>query len=340
MRIVLLMLALTTTVAHADGKPEKLRLGIGNFRGKLDGMTLVFAADERGGTRATWMLELSTWSTTATEVVIPLAVSRDIAVTALSMSQGDEAPLHGEALEPRVARQLYRDIVEGRADPALLEVVPSQGGDRLRLRVFPLTKQVPARVTVQLWIPGSHEIELDPGSRIVPRVEIHDDVRTGLWSRVAKPQTWTLTSLATGEPDDLRQVTRDRSLLARFSRPILNAFDRWARQNPRTLGRYFHERVAVTPGSLDCHTTFYPARQKAKLATVFDEPVAEEHARLAHDEEVLAVPVDDDLDRPRPDHRGRRVVTVGDARVADGEVDVDGDAVTIDDVCGQRPCGR
>jgi hypothetical protein len=137
------------TVAHADD----LKLG------RVQGGTIRVVADEPVENLVGWTLHVATKAREMREVVIPIEVPRDISISHLEMRLStDDDPLVGELLAATEARETYRMIVENYSDPALLEWVAStETSHQLLLHVYPVTREVPAQVTL-LGVRGEPQV--------------------------------------------------------------------------------------------------------------------------------------------------------------------------------------
>jgi hypothetical protein len=70
-----------------------------------------------------------------------------MAATGLSIAMGREAAMTARALTAQSASGIYQQVVSHIRDPALLEIT-EEGG--MQLSVFPVTRGVPVRITIEL----------------------------------------------------------------------------------------------------------------------------------------------------------------------------------------------
>jgi hypothetical protein len=81
------------------------------------------------------------------EVTVPIDLPMGMAATGLSIAMGRDAAMSARALRAEDASGVYAQVVREIRDPALLEIT-EEGG--MKLSVFPVTRGVPARVTIEL----------------------------------------------------------------------------------------------------------------------------------------------------------------------------------------------
>lgn len=141
MRMLLALLFVVGNVAHADD------LKVGAVRGgsvhRIDASSEAFDGFEA------WGIQVRTTSKEPRELVIPITVPHDLAITRLTMrlSTDEDNPLVSEVIASGEALESYRQIVESWSDPALLEwVSTTERGHQLRLHVFPVSREVPAKI--------------------------------------------------------------------------------------------------------------------------------------------------------------------------------------------------
>jgi hypothetical protein len=96
---------------------------------------------------ATLKVVLTTKEATAQELVVPIAVPAGMVVTGLSIRIGRDTPMIAQPLLASSARDVYDDVVAQLRDPALLEITRT---GTMRLSVYPVTRDTPARVTIEL----------------------------------------------------------------------------------------------------------------------------------------------------------------------------------------------
>lgn len=95
---------------------------------------------------ATMSFVLTTKSQSPEEIIVPVTIPDDMVITGLTIRIGREERLVARPLLPRYARRAYAEVVSELRDPALLEAT-----DRgIQLSVFPITRNTPARVTLEL----------------------------------------------------------------------------------------------------------------------------------------------------------------------------------------------
>jgi len=81
------------------------------------------------------------------EVTVPIEIPIGMAATGLSIAMGDDAGMSAVPLRAELARGVYNDVVREIRDPALLEI---DADGTMMLSVFPLTRGLPARITIEL----------------------------------------------------------------------------------------------------------------------------------------------------------------------------------------------
>ena len=103
--------------------------------------------------RITLSFTLATPDSMGRNIVLPIEVPRDVAVTGLKLQLGAGTSIASFVWnEP--ARDGYDKIVDRERDPALLELQTSNATHhQMWLRVFPVTADTPARVTIELVAP-------------------------------------------------------------------------------------------------------------------------------------------------------------------------------------------
>jgi hypothetical protein len=149
---------LVSTVLAGSLPIEPSRISLGTPKdGSITGLAIT-ARNHPGHIHVTVWMELSTRSKTPVEVTVPLGVSRAISVTGLVL--GTEV---GSVEDAGVARNRYENTVRAIRDPALLE----QKGDRLALRVFPLTRETTSTVKIELALPYGAPLVIATGNRSV-----------------------------------------------------------------------------------------------------------------------------------------------------------------------------
>ncbi len=201
------------TMAHAESfvergasavepsaMPARIRFGTPAPLVKLDRVAIQLRVDD-DHVMATLELELSTKVTTLQETAIELELPAGTRASGLvvAINGTRESAFLREA---GAARTKYVDTVAQVRDPALLELVdPASKGsasarDRFKLSVFPIAAGKPAIVQVQLELPRSTVLELDPGMQTIEHVDVELEkafqVTRASWARVAKPKTLLL----------------------------------------------------------------------------------------------------------------------------------------------------
>ncbi len=120
---------------------------------------------------ATLKVVLTTKEATAQELVVPIAVPAGMVVTGLSIRIGRDTPMIAQPLLASSARDVYDDVVAQLRDPALLEITRT---GTMRLSVYPVTRDTPARVTIELT--SMHTVEgLARVDRVTSLVAVPDE---------------------------------------------------------------------------------------------------------------------------------------------------------------------
>ncbi len=96
---------------------------------------------------ATLSFVVTTKARDAQEIILPVRIPADMAVTGLTIQIGTEEALVAQPVLAASARKIYDDVVAQIRDPALLELTTR---DQLRLSVYPITRKTPARITLHL----------------------------------------------------------------------------------------------------------------------------------------------------------------------------------------------
>ncbi|MCE9574776.1 MAG: AgmX/PglI C-terminal domain-containing protein [Deltaproteobacteria bacterium] len=231
----LLVLASLGARARADeGAPASIQLGAPGDGVSLDDIAVVLRLGETG-TVATVTLSLSTTRPDPQEVLLPIAVPRGGAITAMEVTL-DRTRLRAIALPAGAARTRYDAIHHQRIDPALLEWAgTSDARDQLRLRVFPVVRAHTAQVVLTVALPRTASFAIEPIAPPVGQIaiEIHDrdgleDVRR--WDR---PTGWVAVALSAAPPPARRAapqrvVTAATSLFA--GEPMGASMRAWPRR--------------------------------------------------------------------------------------------------------------
>ncbi len=163
---------------------------------------------ELRGLRATMKLTLSSTVKDGQDAALELAVPIGTQVTYLGLTIGDDRRIaHLETATDASAQ--YEQIVEGNVDPALIEWMDSTATtDKLRLRVFPLTRGKPAKIEVIMTLPPAASFVMDPGRHRI--------------ANLPGPRRFALAEGAVA-PTELESVDRDRSLF--IADPVLDGAD-------------------------------------------------------------------------------------------------------------------
>jgi hypothetical protein len=191
---------------HGERPTPKPRGGGSVTFGKITkGTHLDAVSVELRGLRATAHLRLSSTVKDGQDAALELEVPSGTQVTYLGLTiGGDRRIAHFES--SAAAREEYERIVEGDVDPALIEMLGTNGTtDKLRLRVFPLTRGKPAKVEVIMTLPPSESIVIDPGRHRVANLPRAKRLSLGL---------------SDAEPAELDRVDGERSLF--IAEPFLN----------------------------------------------------------------------------------------------------------------------
>ena len=160
---------------------------------------------ELRGLRATAHLTLSSTVKDGQDAALEFEVPSGTQVTYLGLTIGDDRRIAHLETAADAAMQ-YERIVEGSVDPALIEWMESTATtDKLRLRVFPLTRGKPAKVELIMTLPPSDSVVIDPGRQRVANLPRAKRLMLGL---------------ADAEPAELEHVNSYQSLF--IAEPFLN----------------------------------------------------------------------------------------------------------------------
>lgn len=182
------------------------------LHGVEDGMVehaTLTVTDRPTGVQATLRFELSTKLRDAQTLRLPIALTKGTRVTGMTYSIGGERPIEAFTHDAEEARTYFEAIVDRRRDPALLRMVENTDKhDLLQLAVFPVTRGMPASVTVEMLLPGAEQIVFDPGP--------HQRTRT---LKLPEHDARWLTGLALDHPrerdsSELEHVTMTTALVA------------------------------------------------------------------------------------------------------------------------------
>jgi hypothetical protein len=146
----------------------------------------------RDHVRMSITLDVTTTQRRPTEIEVPIEIPRDAAVIDLELAIGDGTPLGAELRGANTARESYEGVVRRMMDPALLEWShTTDTHHRVQLRVFPVTSEISAKVTLEVIAPYAAPIEA--GTAIVQQ---------------------TITKTKAHAPSLTRRVGRQLSLVA------------------------------------------------------------------------------------------------------------------------------
>jgi hypothetical protein len=226
---------------------EPSRIKLGAVEGGTITKLSLTARNHPGHVHVTLTFTMATRSETAREVAIPFALSSQVAAIGLGLdsTEGKEV---GVSMAPAIASSSYRDTVEYLKDPALLAKL---GPGRFGLRVYPVSRDAPATVTIDLSLPYGAPFLLDRGTSGIREVAI-DLGGEAQRRRLAGRQMISLLEAieeTTGEPEAVLPVDATMSLLAmppeRRSSRTGNA---WSVSAHSTS---FHDHVQTLPINVD-----------------------------------------------------------------------------------------
>jgi len=142
MRTLPIALLLLVTAAAAEASSHR-RIAGAPSSGKLAHAVLENVDDDH----AVLTFVLTTTKRGPQEVTVPIDLPMGMAATGLSIAMGREPAMSARALRAESASGIYEGVVREIRDPALLEIT-EEGG--MKLSVFPVTRGIPARVTIEL----------------------------------------------------------------------------------------------------------------------------------------------------------------------------------------------
>lgn len=229
----LLMVVLLVSIAHADTRvsvraphanaeeqPVLVRLPWLPPHARIDELSL----DVRSAVasvRATLRLRVSTRRREPVDLRVPIEVATGTKVTGMTYALGDEPSIMAGLHDAHVVRAVYEQVVERRLDPALLRLVDTfDTHDALELAVFPVTRGVPATVTIEMTLPRATRLVLDPGETKLARVQVTIEDVAHAWRQVAAPRSFALpaprlpASWMTEDPREELHVDVARALFA------------------------------------------------------------------------------------------------------------------------------
>jgi hypothetical protein len=133
---------LLVTVAAAEASTAR-RIAGAPSGGKLAHAVVETVDDDH----AVLTFVLTTTKRGPQEVTVPIDLPIGMAATGLSIAMGKDAAISARPLRAEYATGIYNQVVSEIRDPALLEIT-DEGG--MKLSVFPVTRGVPARITIEL----------------------------------------------------------------------------------------------------------------------------------------------------------------------------------------------
>jgi hypothetical protein len=142
MRTLPIALLLVTATAAAEASTAR-RIAGAPSSGKLAHAVVEQVDDDH----AVLTFVLTTTARGPQEITVPIDLPMGMAATGLSIAMGRDVAMSAVPLRAENARGIYDQVVRQVRDPALLEVT-EEGG--MLLSVFPVTRGVPARVTIEL----------------------------------------------------------------------------------------------------------------------------------------------------------------------------------------------
>lgn len=218
-------------------EPSKIRFG------SVDGGSVTHvrltARQHPGHVHVTMTLALASRSKTVREVALPLFLSSQVTAIGLGLEtpQGLEV---GVAAEPGLARSTYERIVETMIDPALLEQL---GPERFGLRVYPVARDAPATVTVELALPYGAPLVIERGSSRIREVAI-DLGGDAQRHRLGKRTVISLVDAIEEPADETKELPRVDATSSLLARPV-------DRRPQIVMPSGFHDRVRTLPTTID-----------------------------------------------------------------------------------------
>jgi hypothetical protein len=173
----LLLVAMLLDSAHAETRvgvrwgestdssaPALIRVGTAD-KVVVDRVTVALRT-EPTHVRATLRLRVSTRESAALDVRVLLELTRGTELVAMSYSVGGEAPLRATFAFADRAVERYEQVVAFKSDPALLQW-RSRGEtiDTHELAVYPVSRGMPATVTIEMLLPEATQLVLDAGAK-------------------------------------------------------------------------------------------------------------------------------------------------------------------------------
>jgi hypothetical protein len=168
MRTLPIVALLLVTVAAAEASTLR-RIAGAPSSGKL-AHAVVEDADED---HAVLTFVLTTTKRGRQEVTVPIDLPMGMAATGLSIAMGREAAMSARPLRAESASRIYEGVVREIRDPALLEVT-EEGG--MKLSVFPVTRGVPVRITIELTSVDKLDglLSVNHATSLIAAPEVHD----------------------------------------------------------------------------------------------------------------------------------------------------------------------
>jgi hypothetical protein len=115
---------------------------------------------------ATLTFRISTRHRDARAIRVPIELSNGTFVTGMAYSLGGEPAINAITRDAAYALSSFTTIVQREQDPALLRrTMHDFNRDMFELAVFPITRGMPAVVTVEMTLPPASRLVLDPGPR-------------------------------------------------------------------------------------------------------------------------------------------------------------------------------
>lgn len=177
MRTLPITALLLVTVAAAEASTPR-RIAGAPTGGKLAHAVVENVDDDH----AVLTFVLTTTKRGPQEVTVPIDLPLGMAATGLSIAMGREAAMSARPLRAASASGIYDQVVREIRDPALLEITEEDG---MRLSVFPVTRGVPARITIELTsvnkLNGLLSVNYATSLIAAPAVYDRDDAYADYW---------------------------------------------------------------------------------------------------------------------------------------------------------------
>lgn len=199
MKLLALVLVAGVGTAHANARisvvddPEQVpRIAFrGVERVALDNVSIALRSRIDGGAKAHLTFRLTTRDRDVREGTVKLALSHGTAITGFRYSIGGEAAIEASRVDASDAFQSYRDVVDNWGeDPALLRWTSDTGDglDVYEISVFPITRGMPALVTIDVEVPPAPALVFDPGPLRLTRIATKLDGKASRWRDVTSPR--------------------------------------------------------------------------------------------------------------------------------------------------------